>query len=73
LKKAELMEIFQTEDDPRAPGHFAFFYKVTASGNKIKTDEEENKEIAWVDIKNPPKIGWKSHNYIMKLLQKGKV
>jgi len=68
--KARLIEIIQAKDDPRAPGHFCFFYEVNASGNKIKTDQEENKEIAWVDIENPPKIGWKNHKYILKLLQK---
>lgn len=70
VKKASLLEIIQTEDDPRSPGHFCFFYEVIASGNKIKTDEKENKEIAWFDIKKPLRIGWKSHKYILSLLQK---
>jgi len=70
LKKAEFFNIFQSEDDPRSPGHFAIFYLVEAEGSKIKTEKEENKDIAWVDINQPPKIGWKWHKYIFRLLQK---
>lgn len=46
------------------------FYKVTVTGNKLATDKEENQGIGWFDLKNPPKIGWQSHKYIMKLLRK---
>jgi ADP-ribose pyrophosphatase YjhB (NUDIX family) len=69
VEKAELIDVFQAEDDPRNPGHFVFFYKVEASGGEIKTDEEENQEIAWVDLQNPPEIGFESHKQIMKMLQ----
>ena len=68
IKKARLIEIFQSQDDLRSPGHFIFFYKATVSKGKLKTDKE-NKGIAWVDIKDPPKIGWKIHKHIMRLLQ----
>jgi len=70
LKKATLWKVLQSEDDPRSPGHFLFFYKVRVSGSKLKTDEEENQGIGWFDLRYPPKIGWKSHKYIIKLLQK---
>lgn len=70
IKKARLIEIFQSQEDSRSPGHFIFFYKATVSEGKLKTDKE-NKGIAWVDIKNPPKIGFKTHKYIMRLLQRG--
>lgn len=66
VKEAILMEIVQTKDDPRAPGHFCFFYKVNVSGGRIKTNKEENKEIAWFSLKRPPKIGWQAHKYIYK-------
>ena len=69
VEKAELMEVFQTEDDPRSPGHFVFFYKVVTSKGNLKTDEEENQEIAWVDLQNPPEIGFESHKQIMKMIQ----
>lgn len=69
LKNAVLFKVMQSKDDPRSPGHFLFFYKVTVSGSKLKTDKEENQGIGWFDLKNPPEIGWKSHKYIMKMLQ----
>ena len=68
VKKTSFLEVLQADDDPREPGHFVFFYRVTVSGSKIKTDEEENKEIAWVDLKNLPKIGFSSHEYMVKKL-----
>lgn len=69
IKNAKLLTVLQSEDDPRRPGHFCIFYKVTVSGSELKTDKEENQGMDWFEIKNPPKIGWKSHKYIMRLLQ----
>lgn len=70
VKKAILIKIFQSDDDPRSLGHFMLFYKVTTLGVKIKTDQEENIGIAWFDLKKPPEIGWHAHQQILKLLQK---
>ena len=70
FQKACFIDILETRDDPRAPGNLVFFYKVTATGKRIKTDEEENKKIAWFNLKKPPRIGWKAHQNIFKQLQK---
>lgn len=70
FKKAVLFKLLQSVDDPRSPGHFLFLYKVSVKGKKLKTDKDENQGIGWFEIKNPPEIGWQSHKYIMKLLQK---
>ena len=70
VMKSEFIDIFQAQDDYRNPGHFVFFYKVKVTGSKITTDKEENQDIAWFSIKNPPEISWKSHRYVMKLLKK---
>ncbi|HUS60479.1 MAG TPA: NUDIX hydrolase [Nevskiaceae bacterium] len=69
VEKANFLEVVQSKSDPREPGHFVFFYEVVASEGKLKTDEEETQDIAWVDIKNPPEIGFESHKQIMKTLQ----
>jgi mutator protein MutT len=69
VKKGELIEVLQNEDNTREPGHLTFFYKVLAEGQKIKTDKEKNKDISWFDIQKKPKIGWKNHQKIMKSLQ----
>lgn len=68
-KSMKLFKVLQSEDDPRSPGHFLFFYKVKVTGSKLKTDKEENQEIGWFDLKSPPIIGWESHKYIMKMLR----
>jgi ADP-ribose pyrophosphatase YjhB (NUDIX family) len=70
VKKASFFHIMQAIDDLREPGHFVFFYKVETKAGKVETDKEENEEIEWIDINNPPRIGWKTHKYILKLLQK---
>ena len=72
LKNAILFKVMQSEDDPRSPGHFLFFYKVTVAGSKLKTDKEENQGIGWFDLKNPPAVGWQSHRYIWGLLKEKK-
>jgi ADP-ribose pyrophosphatase YjhB (NUDIX family) len=73
VKKAELIEILQSTDDPRSPGHFIFFYKVKTLGKNLKTDKRENQAIAWHKISKPPKIRWRSHQLILKKLQASKV
>lgn len=72
VNDTKLVEIFQSEDDPRAPGHLIFFYKVSTKGKVQNLDKKENERIEWFGIKNPPKIGWKAHKHVMKNLQRGK-
>ncbi len=58
------------QDDYREPNHLAFIFKVKVKDGQLDMshDPEENSEIAWQDIKDPPEIGWESHKEIMKLL-----
>lgn len=70
LKKAVLYRVLQSVDDPRSPGHFLFFYKAKVSGSRLKTDDEENSDIDWFEIDNPPEIGWQSHRKIILLLRR---
>lgn len=73
IKDIKLIEILQSTDDPRLPGHFTFFYKAKPVGSIKNLDRKENKSIGWFSIDNPPKIGWKGHKLIMKKLQNGKI
>jgi 8-oxo-dGTP diphosphatase len=68
-KRLQFIDIIQSVDDPRAPGHLIFFYRVEASGELANSDTDENLEIKWFDIAHPPKIGWKAHKDIIKRLQ----
>lgn len=69
IKKAKLFKVLQSTDDPRSPGHLLFFYLTYVSGDKLKTDRDENADIKWKNIKKTPKIGWKSNQYIFRLLR----
>ncbi len=72
VKDLKIINILQVEDDPRQPGHLAIFYKASLSSNsqaKI-ADIEENQDMGWFSINNLPKIGWKSHQKIAKLLKR---
>lgn len=69
VKEFNLLKIIQSTDDPRAPGHFIFFYEVRAEGNTKNLDKDENSDIDWFETKNPPKIGWTQHKEILKDLQ----
>ncbi len=71
LRKADLLGVFQSEDDPRELGHFVFFYRASVSGGHIRTDEQENEDIRWFDIREPPEIGWKLHKRFITELQVG--
>jgi ADP-ribose pyrophosphatase YjhB (NUDIX family) len=71
LKKAKLIEILQSQDDPRSPGHFMFFYQVWAEGKIDNRDSEENQNLGWFEIKNLPPIGWRAHQQIIRKLQRG--
>lgn len=62
----QLIDILQNEDDPRAPGHFVIFYRVTVKDGDLQTDKEENQDISWFDLDNLPTIGWKSHNQMVQ-------
>ena len=70
LRRAKLIDVIQTEDDPRSPGHFCFFYKVEVRGNKPETDRDENSDIGWFKIGNMPKIGWLSHKKMASRIKK---
>ena len=70
--KAHLIDVLQNEDDYRSLGNFCFFYKAEVGDGEIKTDEDENENIKWFDLKKLPKIGWKGHQTMMKRLLKEK-
>ena len=72
-KKLRFLEVGQSEDDPRALGHFIFLYEAVAEGEIKNSDKNENMEIQWVSIKNPPEIGWKYHKQVMRKLQLGEL
>ena len=69
VKHAKLTDVLQCEDDSRSPGDFQFFYKTAVCGTVKNLDDDENNSIAWFDIANPPKIGWKAHRIMIKRLQ----
>jgi len=66
--RLQLMHIFQSEDDPRLPGHLVFFYRMETTGETVRTDDDENEGIDWFDPRTPPEIGWKWHRYVMNRL-----
>lgn len=72
VKNAKLVEIGQTTDDPRQSGHLVFYYKIVASGSFKNKDKDENSDIGWFGVKNPPKIGWKGHKLLIRSLSRGK-
>jgi ADP-ribose pyrophosphatase YjhB (NUDIX family) len=59
-----LMGVFQSEDDPRQPGHFVFFFAISASGELIAPNDE-NEEIRWFDLYSAPRLSWLLHQRIL--------
>ena len=70
IADVHLIKILQNPDDPRAPGHFGFFYLVDSFEGKLVTEESEVTDIGWFSIKKLPKIGWQSHQEIAGIISK---
>lgn len=70
IKPVKVFHIFQSEDDPRAMGHFIFFYLTKITGGRVKmADENENSKIGWFPLKDLPGIGWKAHKEVVRMLK----
>jgi ADP-ribose pyrophosphatase YjhB (NUDIX family) len=65
-----LVNVFQSEDDPRLLGHFVFLYDVAVGGGKPTTDQEENEAIGWFSTMRPPLVAWKLHRMALEALQR---
>lgn len=74
---SSIIDVLQTTDDDRAPGHFAFFYlAVLKDGEhtKFNLDLDENSAVEWFDLSKPlPEIGFKTHQEIVKRIISGKL
>lgn len=70
FKKGNYFQLLENNDDPRTPGNLIIFYRVNVKGKHLKTDKKENSDIAWFDLFKPPKIGFKVHQKVIRLLQK---
>jgi len=68
-EEINFIDIFQSCDDPRSPGHFILFYKVKVSGKPTNMDPDENTELGWHNIHDKINIGWKNHQEIMKRIR----
>lgn len=68
VKDCSLIDIQQVDDDPRAMGHFGFFYQVTVEDGELKNDPEENEMVSWIDTDKLPAICWVSHQLVAKKL-----
>ena len=64
----QLLHVFQSEDDPRRPGHLVFFYMVKTIGDTLKNDDDENEGIGWFDPRKPPEVRWKLHRRVLNQL-----
>lgn len=69
VREYKYFSLLQSPDDPRSPGHFSIFYRVTDYTGEIINDVKENLRIQWFPISNLPSIGWESHNQVSKKLQ----
>lgn len=70
--RAKFIEFIRSFEDSRNPaGHLVFFYRITSAKGKIQNnDPDENREIGWFNIMEPPEIGWPSHKSMIASLQK---
>ncbi len=67
--RSEFLKFILSDEDPRSPGHLVFFYRITAKGKIQNNDPDENLEVGWFKITEPPEISWPSHRSMMTWLQ----
>lgn len=65
VSRFDLIDVLQSEDDCREPGHLTFSYLVEIKGTAVNGDHEENSEIEWFDLHHLPEIGWKNQKEIL--------
>ena len=73
LQSANLLGVFQSDDDFREFGQFVFFYRVTAQAGDLQNDDQENEAIGWFPVSSPPEIGLKLHRLFMQELAQGRL
>lgn len=66
----KLIDLFQSDDDPRSPGHLIFFFltKLTKNLDLTNGDSDENSDLRWFPIKDLPSISWHAHQKIAERL-----
>ncbi len=67
-KNPVFYDVLQSTDDARALGTLVFYYTVEVTGKITNSDTEENSDIKWFDLSNPPAIAWKDHSAVIKKL-----
>lgn len=62
----KLIDIFQSDDDPRSLGHLIFFFitKLNGEVNLSNGDSDENSDLRWFPINQLPPVRWHSHQII---------
>ena len=67
----EACGLYISSDDPREPGHLAFFFRVHNPVGVLRNDASENLELAWFQIYGLPQIVLVNHARVAKDLTSG--
>lgn len=70
VTSGKLLDVVQVDDDPRESGHYNFFYLVEFEDRgEVHTDEEENEEIAWLDLNSEIDMSFNGHKKILEMIR----
>jgi 8-oxo-dGTP diphosphatase len=62
--------LYQSDDDPREPGHIALFYEIPRWHGSLRNDPIENDGVDWFELQNPPVVELKHHALFIDLYRK---
>jgi 8-oxo-dGTP diphosphatase len=65
VAQPSLIDLRQSEDDPREPAHFAFFYELGKWKGELRNDPVENDGVDWFSLDRLPKVGLKLHAHFL--------
>jgi len=69
VEPTDFLDLFQSVQDPREPGHFFFAYKVTIKSGEIKANDDAS-DIGWFDLTELPPLAWDIHTEILSRIRK---
>ncbi len=61
ISQFEIVGIFQSEDDPREPGHFIILYQIGGWSGELRNDPNENDGVAWFELGDLPEVSLRLH------------
>lgn len=69
VELSKFLDVFQSRQDPREPGHFFFAYRAEIKSGRVKAGDDAS-DIGWFDLAELPPLAWDIHAKILDRIKK---